>query len=243
MREVDQAGVLEYQRRQQGMTLLATVFSSLRLYRRREGRLLLDHILKDLSDGRLIRIAGPEGAEYVPLTKPPAFDVKYDVIVDDAPTSPNQREMVWSFFGQRMADYPPNIQAEIIKYSPLPASVSEKIAGLMLPAPSPEQEQAEGMDLAAQQAEVLKTQTEAQENLTQAYKSWLETLEIARMTGMPAPPELPQPMLKPMAPPQAPQQSPQPPGPPPGMAGPPGMGPPPGPPQPPMGPPPNGRGF
>ncbi len=44
-----------------------------------------------LSDGRLIRIVGQEQEQYVPLIRQPG-NASYDVIVDEAPTSPNQKE-------------------------------------------------------------------------------------------------------------------------------------------------------
>jgi hypothetical protein len=86
-----QAASLEYQRRQAATTILAPFFDGLRRYRKDQGRLLL-HLIRDyLSDGRLVRIAGPDYERYVPLIR--GDDVlEFDIIVDDAPTSPNQQE-------------------------------------------------------------------------------------------------------------------------------------------------------
>ena len=90
----DQPGVLEMQRKQQGMTVLAYMFNAKRRYQKEQGRLMLWMILTFIADGRLIRIGGPEDAQYVPLVHEPGL-AEYDVIVDDAPTSPNQKERVW----------------------------------------------------------------------------------------------------------------------------------------------------
>jgi hypothetical protein len=89
LRDANQAGVLEEHRKQAGMTILASLFDSLRRFRKRQGRVLLYYIMTYLSDGRLVRIVGDEGAKYVPLIRQEGV-AQYDVIVDDAPTSPQR---------------------------------------------------------------------------------------------------------------------------------------------------------
>ena len=101
MVEQDQPGIVEHMRKQAGMTVLATLFNSLRRYRKEQGRLLLYYITNFLSDGRLIRIGGLSQAQYIPLIRQPDT-VEYDVIVDRSPTSPNQKETVWNMFMQLM---------------------------------------------------------------------------------------------------------------------------------------------
>lgn len=126
LRDATQPGVLEAQRKQAGMTILATLFDALRLYRKRQGRTLLFYITDRMSDGRLIRIVGDQGAQYVPLVRQDDL-AEYDVIVDDSPTSPNQKEQVWAIlmqllpmFGKSMT---PEDLAILAKYSPLPSDV------------------------------------------------------------------------------------------------------------------------
>lgn len=156
----DQPGILEQQRKQAGMTILATMFDSLRRYRKDQGKLMLYYITHYLSDGRLVRILGEEGAKYVPLIKDPTV-TEYDVIVDDSPTSPNQKEQV---FGTLMSLFPslakmglPNeMWAELIKYSPLPESLTSKLSemiakGGQAQGPSPEQMQVQQEAQAMQQ--------------------------------------------------------------------------------------------
>ena len=53
LRDANQAGVLEEHRKQAGMTILASLFDSLRRFRKRQGRVLLYYIMTYLSDGRL----------------------------------------------------------------------------------------------------------------------------------------------------------------------------------------------
>jgi hypothetical protein len=129
-----QAGVLEYQRKQATLTVLATLFDGLRRYRKEQGRLLLYMIQEYISDGRLIRMIGDNGQiRYVPLAKNPDV-VKYDVIVDDAPDAPNMKERVWAVL-QSMApvlqNAPPQIWAELVAYAPLPETLSMKIRNIL----------------------------------------------------------------------------------------------------------------
>lgn len=129
LQEQDQSGVLAEHRKQSGMTVLAGLFDSLRRYRKRNGRTLLYFIQTYISDGRLIRIVGEEGAKYVPLIHQPGL-VEYDVIVDDDPTSTNQKEKVWATLMQMMPFLGKMLDssdmATLFEYSPLPTAVVEK---------------------------------------------------------------------------------------------------------------------
>lgn len=69
MADREQAGVLEYQRKQSAVTLLAPLFDSLRRYRKMAGRCWLYFMQAYLTDGRLVRITNDEGnPEHVPFT-------------------------------------------------------------------------------------------------------------------------------------------------------------------------------
>ena len=129
-REVNQPGVLESQRRQSSLNLLASLFDSLRRYRRRQGQIMLHLIQNYLSDGRLIRIVGNDKKQYVALSHENVASVQYDIIVDDAPTSPNEKERTFAIIQQLLPllkDYiTPEIGMEILRYSPLPASLTER---------------------------------------------------------------------------------------------------------------------
>jgi hypothetical protein len=158
MREAGQAASLEYQRKQAGMTILQPFFDSLKHYRELQGRVMLHYIQNDLSDGRLIRIVGEGQQQYVPLIK--SASAEYDVIVDDAPTSPNQKEATWSFLSQLLPMVakmlPPEALLKLMEYSPLPTSVVEELkemqqqAAQMPQPPSPEEIKAQTMQQKAQ---------------------------------------------------------------------------------------------
>lgn len=132
----NQPGIIEAMRKQAGMTVLATLFDSLRRYRKFVGRGRLYFIQNFLSDGRLIRVAGPDSVKAVALAKDKTAGM-YDVIVDDTPTSPNQKEANWAiiqpllgiFRDQLMAN--PPIFATLLEYSPLPSRIVESIKGFI----------------------------------------------------------------------------------------------------------------
>lgn len=72
MADREQAGVLEYQRKQSAVTLLAPMFDSFRRYRKIAGRCWLYFMQHYLTDGRLIRITMDDGAQMnVPFQKGP----------------------------------------------------------------------------------------------------------------------------------------------------------------------------
>lgn len=133
--ERDQPGIVENARKQAGMTVLASLFDALRRYRKDQGRLMLWFITEFLSDNRLVRIGGQSRTRYVPLVKQDGV-YEYDVIVDDTPTSPNLKERTWASLVQMMpflsqAPLPPQVWLELMKFSPFPESVVEKISAII----------------------------------------------------------------------------------------------------------------
>ncbi|EJF79518.1 hypothetical protein MCO_01084 [Bartonella sp. DB5-6] len=131
-REVTQAGILEAQRRQSSLNLLACLFDDLRLYRKRQGKIILHLIQNYLSDGRLVRISGEENAQYIPLTREGVTSVEYDIVVDDAPTSPNEKERTFGIITQLLPllqnAITPDIMLDLLRYSPLPASLLNRVS-------------------------------------------------------------------------------------------------------------------
>jgi len=180
----EQAGVLEAQRKQAGYAILAVFFDSLRRYRKMQGRVMLHFIQEFISDGRLIRIAGGEGNEqYAPLTKQ-ADTAKYDVIVDEAPMSANQKEAVWGMMTQMLPiltkqPVPMEVWTEFLRYSPLPSSVSAKIGQALEKAgqPDPAQQQ---MQQASQQLALRKEAATAGKDETQAILNQARAAQAAR---------------------------------------------------------------
>lgn len=168
----DQPGILEAQRKEAGYAMLSMFFDSLRRYRKMSGRTLLTFIQRYMSPETVIRVVGQDGAtKYVALGMQ-SENTRYDIIVDEAPSGPNQKDKVWAMFVQLMplltrTPVPPQIWAEMVKWSPLPQSVSQTIQQHIMQAaqPNPQAMQAmqerQAMEKAAFQAEIAKTQADA----------------------------------------------------------------------------------
>lgn len=169
--ERNQPGILEQQRKQSAMAILAPIFDSQRRYRKMAGRLEMYFINEFLSDGRLIRITGEENAKFVPLTKTHDF-ADYDIIVDEAPTAPNQKEAA---FGVIMQVLPATMKMgvptppEILDYVPgLPQKLVEAWKRLLTQPPGPEQEAMRILDALKKMAEIEKDGTAAEKNKADA---------------------------------------------------------------------------
>lgn len=156
----DQAAALDRQRKQAVMIILQPLFDGLRRYRKEQGRLMLYLLEHYLSDGRLIKIEGQDKAQYVPLIKQEGDGGQddYDVIVDEAPTSANQKDATWAILQQLLPVIgkmlPPATWLALLKYSPLPSSAQDDIKQSIEQAqqqPNPEQQKADA-ELKLQQA-------------------------------------------------------------------------------------------
>src|SRR5581483_1756939 len=165
-KDVMQPGILEAQRKQAGMTVLATMFDSLRRFRKQVGRIRLYYIQNFLSDGRLIRITGPEGARGVQLLKDKTAG-DYDVVVDDTPSSPNQKQANWAIiaplipmFRQELTQNPP-LLIELLRYSPLPSRLIAAIETIVSQPPTEQAQQSQSLAHAAQVAAISKDQSTA----------------------------------------------------------------------------------
>jgi len=193
--ERDQPGVIEAQRKKAGYAILAVFFDALRRYRKMKGRIRLFFIQNYISDGRLIKIKGKDNTEqYVPLVKSPDT-ATYDVIVDDAPMSPNQKEMTWMMMQNMMPmlaklEVPPEVWAIMLEYSPLPSSVSMKINQVIMqaaqqpPPPDPEIVKAQTAAQSKQAELQQKTEQMQQEAVLEQQKAERDfQLEKAKMAN------------------------------------------------------------
>jgi len=163
MADRDQPIGLEESRKKAGITMLATFFDALRRYRKNNARVVMDYVRAYLPEGTLVRIVGEQGAKYVPLIKDKmAFE--YDIIVDDAPTSTNMKERVFSVLSQFL---PMALQSgipvppDILDYAPLPETLIQKWKQLINDSQSsPEQQQMKQLQMADTQLELQKKQVE-----------------------------------------------------------------------------------
>lgn len=178
----DQPASLEYQRRQSAITILASLFNSLRNYRKNQGETMME-ALKLLPPGVLVRVLidpevaaaqygqamaqwnlaaqqaqsqgqapppqpEPPGAEFLSNTKttekfdPNKFglgpDSRFDVIVDETPSSPNQKEATWAALQPFMDKLPPQAIKIALQYSPLPVTAAEQLGDAIVQAGAPQ---------------------------------------------------------------------------------------------------------
>jgi hypothetical protein len=121
----DQSGVLEKQRKQSAMSIIAWAFDAMRRYYRSMGRQMARYVCDYMPEGMLVKINGADSAQYAPLLKD-KLAMSFDVIVDEAPTSTNMKERVWAVIETLV---PQLLQAglpipkEVLEYSPLPADL------------------------------------------------------------------------------------------------------------------------
>jgi hypothetical protein len=184
MREVNQPGVLEYQRKQSGMGILASFFDSLKRYRKIQGRGMLKLIQDYLSDGRMVRILGADKAQYVPLTREAVADIEYDIIVDDAPTSPNEKERTFQLMMQLLPMFKealgPEEMAVVAEYSPLPASFVEKVKQAIAAKAGAGNPQAQ----AAEQAQQIRIAAEQAKHMLEMEKLAVERARMEHEKGI-----------------------------------------------------------
>lgn len=175
LRDAQQAGVLEAQRKQAAMTILATVFDSLQSFRIEVGRTRLSYIQNHLADGRLIRILGPQGGyKAVRLMKDKVVG-EFDVVVSEAPQSPNNKEQTWAAlqvvlpaFQQMMT---PPVAVMLLDYVPgIPKQLVDGLRGLMEQSmqPNPEAEAQKQLGYKKAEAEIERDQSAAFKDRAQA---------------------------------------------------------------------------
>lgn len=120
----EQPGILEIQRKQAALTILAPMVNSLKRFRKIQGRDLLSFMRRYIPPGTVMRISNRPAVMWQDDDT-----VKYDVIVDDAPTSPNLKNEVWVTLQNILpamvrAGVP--IPPDIIRFSPLPDTIADQ---------------------------------------------------------------------------------------------------------------------
>lgn len=183
--QANQPGIVEAQRRQAGITILSWAFDSARKFRKEQGHVLLHYILDYISDGRMVRISNKP--DYVPLIKQPGM-VEYDVIVDDAPSAPNQKDRVWAVLQALLPHMQQSgipIPQDIFDYLPIPASLRDSWKQQMQPNPQMQKMQAEQAKMAAAnlQAVTADKQAAAEQKRTSADLNRAKTQETLAMIG------------------------------------------------------------
>lgn len=179
----EQAGVLEAQRKQAAYGLLSPLFDALRRYRKEQGRVLLDYIHEYISDGRLIRIGGPDSQQFVPLTKQ-ANATRYDIIVDQSPNAPDTKQQTWEALVEIIpsmlkAGLP--LPPDLLDYTPLPTALTAKWKKFAESAQQGNEQMQQQMQQLQQENEALKKDQQAKQNeLAFKQQEAAATLDIKR---------------------------------------------------------------
>lgn len=129
----EQAGVLEQERKKAAVTILAVYFKNLTSLRKQLGKLRLRYALSGMIPPEdLAEAVGPDKAPLLAQLTPDKA-LRYDVIVDESPTSPNAKERYWNAMQpvlpalMKREDLPPEVWAEIVRYMPIPSGMSEAL--------------------------------------------------------------------------------------------------------------------
>lgn len=173
-----QSGVLEAQRKQSAMAIVAWAFDAMRRYYRSMGKQMACYVVDYLPEGTLVMINGEQSRQYVPIVKN-RMSKRFDVIVDEAPTSTNMKERVWAVLEVMI---PNLIQAgitippEVLDYSPLPSDLAQKWKQALQPDPKKQQyeEQRAMAELGKEQATAQEKGASAQLKQAQAAKAMAE---------------------------------------------------------------------
>jgi hypothetical protein len=118
-------GVVVQKYQEQGMTILSTLFDAKNQYMQDMGETLLGFIREYMPDGQVIRINDDDGNDQVVQYSKDLTTHKYDIVVTQSPTSPNQQKEFWdmitqtNLLGQMMQmGYP--VPPSIFNFMPLP---------------------------------------------------------------------------------------------------------------------------
>lgn len=177
-----QAGVVEAQRKQSAMAIVAWAFDGMRRYYRSMGRMLANYVKEYMEEGTLVLIQGQAGKQYVPLVKA-QLSTTFDVVVDEAPTSVNQQERVWAVLQQiipQLLQAGMHIPPKVIEFSPLPQDLKDEWARASQPDPQKtqlDQNMAQGT-LQKLLAEVAKLKTDSQLDASTAQLNQAKAAQI-----------------------------------------------------------------
>lgn len=179
MTDKEQAGVLEAQRIQQGVTGLASFFDAYRAYVRDTGRKLAS-IIRELAlmrPGRIVRLLG-EQSRAVPLLAD-NLAVEYDIIVDQAPMTANMKQQYFEATQELIARLGERGQALVpmlLEFAAVPESLREQMLQAMQQQQDPQMQR---MQMRGAEAEIAKTESEALENQANAEYKRAQAAEAA----------------------------------------------------------------
>lgn len=169
MADRDQPGIVEAQRKQSALSILAPFFDALKSYRKEAGKTQLAFLRRYIPAQTLQEVLGPQYAQYVPAIKDEKA-VKFNIIVDEAPTSQNMKDLTWQTLGPMLPNlmemgFP--VPPSVLEYLPLPRGLVEEWKAL-LSKPDPAKEALKALEVKKAEADVAKGMSQAQANMARA---------------------------------------------------------------------------
>jgi len=122
-------GVVMEMRQKAARSVLAPIFDNFRMTKIALGKVLLAYIQTYISEGRKLRIVGPEGAQAVEMTRDMTIG-KYDITVEETNSTVNDRIATLNVMQTtlpQMAKAGITIPPEIIDLLPMPPNVRQAI--------------------------------------------------------------------------------------------------------------------
>lgn len=171
------------QRTQQGMNMTSEFFDAKTMYNKEWGRMLVEFTKEYLADPRrMVRIGSDYGDEPVPLLTDDLAD-DYDIMVDQAPVTTNQKQQVFEATMGVIQSVAPNnpqlaqaLTESLIDYAPLPAkitaSVKQKLMALQQPDPMAQEMQQ--IEVEDKKADIEKKRSAAVQGYARARKTEIE---------------------------------------------------------------------
>lgn len=174
MAQRTQSGVVEGSRRRSSMVVASEYFQSRREHIKRTGRIKISHVLHYIPDSLFTRIGGEEALQVLPMMRQASFE-QYDVQVDEAPATPDQKAEIWNDIMQLAPilipmGIPTSFWLTALSFSPWPASLVNELKQSMSQ-PDPSAQQAQQLDLAQKQADVAETQSKVALNQAKAQEA------------------------------------------------------------------------
>lgn len=174
-----QSGVLEAQRKQSAMSVIAWAFDAMRRYYKSVGRQMARYVIDYVPEGTLIMVNGEKSKQFMPLLKQ-KMAIQFTTIVDEAPTSVNQQERVWTLLEGMIpqlisAGIP--ITPKVLDYAPLPPDLIQAWKETLQGDPKKQQMDEQQMQTALRKlmSEALKNETQAKLNEAKAEEAGATT--------------------------------------------------------------------
>ena len=182
-------GVVEVERKQQAVTILAVFFDNLRRYRKDSARSHLAMSIMYLEPAIIARAIGQHLSQYITAMTADGW-MQYDIVVDESPESTNAKQRNWGYVQPLIGmlgpmGIPQNIWPHILRASPLSSSFSEDIIRELekQPAPDPKQverdEQTYALVTADRVADILLKRAKARESAANVDEDSLDRAKVA----------------------------------------------------------------